>query len=722
MKNKNKLGRAVAWVFAFVLGGWVIGVCAQEPAAPVAPPVPEAVPAQPADSADSADAASKLVTLDVPKAPIVEILRGLAAMRKAQITITPDVTGDVSVFIKDAKWEDALRLIAESNGFQVTNVGENAYQVSKMSAPGKADIVIEMLNRSDVAQLSDEDLLRMAATLRPGVSVSPAMAREELLKAPHKFVKQIQVEGKPAIDVVSLLAKKAGLNFTSSVAELAVAAPGAPAAAAPAAGQPVSLSLRNLSVEDAMKLVASQGGLQCVLQSGVWALKPMLAPGAAMDPLKTETFTVQFLPVDDDLLKGIQKFLTERGKISYNKNKITIRDTADSIESVRSSLAVMDTPTPQVVIEARLFQITETASRELGFKRSDGTVGSFNLGNTGVSGGIGKTHARGASPAINPGTAFPYSLPVGNNTSNAYGGVVGAVLDLSAFSATLQALNQMDGVRALSNPKITVSSDQQATINIARERPIIKQTVQTSTGGTPIVTFELDGDFGGESVQEEQLLPSGVKATTTTKSYTTRKGYLSIGTKLAVMPSVKTEDQIYVKVVPELTSQDGADTDFGTGVYKVSYPNLKSTRVKTEFTIRSGQTIAIGGLVDDQMITSKQSMPGLGSIPWVGSFFSYSKTEKTKVETLIFLTVTMVPTEKLHTTVGLPIRSTSIVDDVDRIKKEDQEGAGYDQERTRKEVKSAEAAKAEAERPWWKKAPRKAVEEVPAATPAPDAK
>jgi type II secretory pathway component GspD/PulD (secretin) len=368
-----------------------------------------------------------------------------------------------------------------------------------------------------------------------------------------------------------------------------------------------------------------------------------------------------------------------------------------------------------VVIEARLFQVTEKAARELGFKRVDGTMGTFNFGNSAISAGVGKTHA-GAAPAL------PGALPAGNFTNAAYGGVVGAVLDMSTFNATLMALNQTDGVKALSNPKITVSSDQQATINIGQERPIVKQTVQqgTGAGGTSIVTFELDGDFGGETVQEEQLLPSGVKVQTQTKNYTTRKGYLSIGTKLAVMPSVKTEDQIYVKVVPELVSEDGNPTTFGKGDYAVQYPNLKNTRVKTEFTIRNGQTIAIGGLVDDQMISTKQSVPVLGSIPLIGSLFRYSKDQKTKVETLIFLTVTLVPTEKMHTTVGLPIRSTAIVDEVDTIKKEDLAGAAYDQERARKEAKRIADEQAKLDRPWWKKDAKKSVpaEEVPAAPPA----
>lgn len=705
MKTARSKGSVLSWLFAFAIGGGASVVLAQGTTAEPPVPPPVTVPAVEAP-------AEKPVEMSVVNENIKAVLMDLQNRRPgAQFIIDPDVEGKVTFSLPPTSWDAALKLITETNGLRVARIDANIYRISKGAVAGKNDITVDLLTKADVAEMPDEDAQRLAAILRPMVPLTPAMAREELAKAPQKFVKVIQVENRPALEVVRMLATKAGLNFTCA-ADLSATAPAAlpPGAPAATAAQPISLHLSYLSVEEAMKLVASQGGLLCLLQGGVWTVKPMPAQMTPVEPLKTETFQVQFLPVDDDLIKTLQKFLTERGKISFNKNKIVVRDTAESIENVRNTLAVMDTPTPQVVIEARLFQITEDAAKELGFKRTDGTFGTFNLGTSGASAGIGHTHAETASPVL------PGSLPVGTAINHSYGGIVGAVLDLSAYNSTLMALNQTNGVHALSNPKITVSSDQQATINIGRERPIIKQTVQqgTGAGGTAVVTFELDGDFGGETVQEEQLLPSGVKQTQTSKTYTTRKGYLSIGTRLSVMPSVKNEDQIYVKVVPELTSEDGDDIQFGTGAYAVKYPKLKSTRVKTEFTIRNGQTIAIGGLVDDQLLTTKQTVPVLGSIPLIGRLFSYSKTQKTKVETLIFLTVTLVPTEKLHTTVGLPIRSTALVDEVDRIKKEDLEGAAYDQERTRKEVKTAAEAEAKSDCPWWKKSAKKTEDAAPA--------
>ena len=745
MKALKRATHATMWLCIVVAGSLNIATAQQGfPGAPAPlPPAPQATmpgtgPATPGVTAPSAaittpaataevsaegTPASDTVSMEVTDAKIQDILRALAAMRPGtQIIMTPEVQGNVSFSLKEAPWELALKLVTESNGFQYTRVGENIFRVSKLSTQGAAEVTIELLEKSDVSRVPDEDAVRLALVLRPTAPLPPALAREELARNPQRFVKLLQVENRPAIEVVTALARKANLNFTSAIpkADVAAAAPGAVAAFP--AGAPVTLSLRYLSIEDAMKLVAAQGGIQCIQQSGVWTVKPLAAQATPQEPLKMETLQVQFIPVDDELIKTVQKFLTERGKVSSNMNKISIRDTAESIENVRTMLALMDVPTPQVVIEARLFQITEDASRELGFKRSDGTVGSFNLGNTQASAGIGRTHSRNDELKILPTTTslLASGSSLQNLSSNSNTAILGAVLDMSAFNSTLMALNSTNGVRALSNPKITVSSDQQATINIGRERPIIKQTVQYSTTGPNTFTYELDGDFGGETVSEEQLLPSGGKTTTQTKTYTSRKGYLNIGTKLAVMPSVKTEDQIYVKVVPELTSQDGEDVQFGTGATAVFYPKLKSTRVKTEFTIRSGQTIAIGGLVDDQMIKTKQSMPGLSSIPLIGALFTYTSESKVKVETLIFLTVTMVPTEKLHTTVGLPIRSTGVVEELDRIKKEDQNGAEYDQERTRTEVKRTAEAQAEKDRPWWKPAPIKV--EATAETPAPAAK
>ncbi|MFW5803105.1 MAG: hypothetical protein ACOCWJ_04230, partial [Verrucomicrobiota bacterium] len=250
------------------------------------------------------------------------------------------------------------------------------------------------------------------------------------------------------------------------------------------------------------------------------------------------------------------------------------------------------------------------------------------------------------------------------------------ILDIGQLNTVLHALRTSEGATQLSNPKVIVASDEQATIHIGDQTPIVKSTTEGETG---IRSSELDGDFGGEMV-ESAALTEGDDGQL--RRYTTPKGYLDLGTKLSVSPSVKTEDEVYIKVMPELVTITG----FESTASGDRYPQLFSTRVNTEFTIKSGQTIAIGGLVNERERDSESKVPVLGDIPLLGRAFRYNSTNMTKTETIIFLTVKIIPSEQLLTTSGIPVRAHMVQPQLDRIRSEDAQGAEYNEERARERM------------------------------------
>ena len=125
---------------------------------------------------------------------------------------------------------------------------------------------------------------------------------------------------------------------------------------------------------------------------------------------------------------------------------------------------------------------------------------------------------------------------------------------------------------------------------------------------------------------------------------------------------------------------------------------LFATRVNTEFTIRSGQTIAIGGLVKETTRESETKVPMLSSIPALGRLFRYDTSEKSQAETIIFLTVKIVPTDEMETTTGIPVRSYLVQPEIERIANEDSEGAEYNPDRARSLL---EQMTAESEQKKW---------------------
>jgi type II secretory pathway component GspD/PulD (secretin) len=674
---------------------------AQEPAAP-----PPAVPEVPAATtpAEAPAAAADRITADFKDADLRNVLRFLQNERKDIRLIYPQDLAEKVTISLDGTWEDSLFWLAESCRLQVVKDAENVYRVFPAPTATKASINVELLTAMDIGKLPDETVLRLASALRPGISWTVADARAEIDRNASRIVKSLAADKQPAIDVINELARKAGLNYAfAGAAAPAARVAGKPAPVAVAPGTiPVTMNFTYLPVEDALKLVAAQGNLQCIQQNGVWTIKALPAKAIDQEPLKTETIQVRFLPIDDNFLKTLKQYLTERGKISYNKNRLIVRDTAESIEQLRKMLAAMDVATPQVTIEARFFELSEGVSKALG-----------------LDWGVLGPNASPAFTITGSGAAMDHTAATRLTSA--------AVLQSYEFDLVLKALQTNTGVRQISNPKVLVSSDQQATIRIGEQRPIVKASLSSTSIGAPIATYELDGDFGGETKEEVTLLPTGATTRASTRTYTERKGYLDLGTRLTVAPSVKTDEEIYIKVLPELTTFI-RDMTFGSAGYEISYPLLNTTTVRTEFTIKSGQTIAIGGLVNTNKQKITKKVPLLGDIPYLGRWlFTYDLDDNKTTETVIFLTVNVMPAEKLHTTSGVPIRSGLLGDEIERIKAEDAAGGEFmppaKAEAAPAPVPAVEPAPAPAPtaEPAEPAEPEAAVEAAPAEEPAPEA-
>lgn len=721
----------------------------EAPAAAAVPAAAEATPAAPAEPAAATEdkkpeVKPELITMTVSDAKIQDVLRSLAAMRpSSNILMGAEVQGNVSFALKDVSWEMALQLVTESNGFTVTRESDNVYRVHKPEAKTAQTIVIELMTKSDIVALSTEDVFKLAG-VTSNDKKTPEQARLEMIQAPGRYIKMLAVDNRPAVEVVNALARKGGLNYAFSAdlgqgAAPAAAAAGAPPPPPPGAGipvsslPPISLNLKNISVVEAMKLVSAQGALSCVESGGVWVVKPMPAQQAQQEPLVLETFVVKYLPMDDDLLKMCQKLLSSRGSVNAGKNKVlVVRDTADGIAAITTVLKVMDKPTPQVTIEARFFELTKDSTSNIGVDW------------TSIAGGV-KIDANRALPTStirseSTGqvitTAGPTSGGLLTNTngvtqtalSQTLGGVTSdittrsfdsarsAILDASQFNLVLAALQTDVNVKSLSNPKIVVASDQQATIHIGDQKPIVKATT-TASNSSNLTTYELDGDYGGETTEEESLV-QGKPGSSKTK-FKTNKGYLDTGTKLTVSPSVKTEDQIYIQVVPELVTWK-SDKLFGN--QGQSFPLFSVTQVRTQFTIKSGQTIAIGGLVTHATTKTETKVPVLGSIPWLGAFFRNELSTDKEIENVIFLTVKIVPGETLQQTSGIPVRAHFIQSELAQIKAEDAAGAEYNEKLATEVLQKIELEKKKKNfwtKEYWQKEQKPAAAVFsPAAEPA----
>lgn len=119
------------------------------------------------------------------------------------------------------------------------------------------------------------------------------------------------------------------------------------------------------------------------------------------------------------------------------------------------------------------------------------------------------------------------------------------------------------------------------------------------------------------------------------------------GIKLEIEPSVNAEDSIYTKVKAEVSAIDWNDTHkIVITTSGMSIPPITMRKAESTIVLTSGQTMAIGGLISNDMSKDVQKIPLLGDLPIIGNLFRSTSFTRNETELLIFITPTIVePTE-----------------------------------------------------------------------------
>ena len=180
-------------------------------------------------------------------------------------------------------------------------------------------------------------------------------------------------------------------------------------------------------------------------------------------------------------------------------------------------------------------------------------------------------------------------------------------LEEENVSAAVRAIAGVAKLDVLSRPYILTSDNQQASIMVGQEVPFITSSRITETGQT-INTIQYD----------------------------------DIGIILNVTPHINPQGLVTMDVAPEISTLTGETVPISD---TVAAPVFAKRSAQSRVAIRDGQTIVIGGLMEDRLTKSVDKVPLLGDIPVLGLLFRRTIERKTKTELLIFLTphVALVP-------------------------------------------------------------------------------
>jgi len=279
--------------------------------------------------------------------------------------------------------------------------------------------------------------------------------------------------------------------------------------------------------------------------------------------------------------------LSTRGSVSVDErtNTLLIRDTAKSIEDIKRMVTILDVPIRQVVIEARMVTVKDNMNEELGIR-----WGVTNTDGEGTTSGSleGVDTARGgAVPSLTDrlNVNLPVASPAGTIAFQVARLANGTILDLE-----LSALEKENKGEVIASPRITTSNQKEAYIEQGVEIPY------------------------------QEAASSGATATQF------KKAVLS----LTVTPHITPDDKIILDLV--VTQDTISDVTSGTA------PAIDTQRIGTQVLVNNGETIVLGGIYQQAIISTVSKIPVLGDIPYLGWLFRTSSQLNEKKELLIFVT------------------------------------------------------------------------------------
>lgn len=279
-------------------------------------------------------------------------------------------------------------------------------------------------------------------------------------------------------------------------------------------------------------------------------------------------------------------------------NSLIVKSTSSN--NIRDLVAQIDQKRKQVLIQAVIIEVSADDVEQLGIQWVLGQQNGYGVVN------------------LNPKVAL--SSVISNNPALAVlGGVASAgKRDNNKFyGAVLQALNQTTNANLLSMPSVLAVDNEQATILVGQNVPF------------------LTGSYSKDDGREFQIIERQ-----------------DVGINLRVVPQISSDGNIRLKVYQEVSSVVNAQNQSGI----ITNKNVIDTTVLT----KDGQTIVLGGLMRDDVVTDNQSVPGLSKLPVLGRAFKSDQDIKKKSNLLIFLQPTILNDDLPEPVINNPITGETI--------------------------------------------------------------
>ncbi|HEY1787505.1 MAG TPA: secretin N-terminal domain-containing protein [Verrucomicrobiae bacterium] len=464
-------------------------------------------------------------------------------------------------------------------------------------------------------------------TAVPATNSAPATdaASADATPAPPT-IPLIQFQDVPLTVAIENLARQAGINYLLDPK----IGYGQPDQNGQVKAEPtLSIRWENVTAEQALLALLNNYDLQLVRDQKTGIGRVTMKDPTAPPPLETRVVQLKYANVSN-MVQSVQAAFTDRRSHvlpDVRTSQMIVVATDPEQDAVNILVNDLDKPTKQVLIETKLVEVASTPSTSKGINWA-GTVADQNVSfGNGISSASSTTTAPGTPTTTTfPGGATATSTPkyststIINSAStpsvlpggfswNTLSGLTPAIgfLNADGVQAVLSFLNSSYDAQTLSTPRVVTLDNEPALISVTRMFPVINITASTA----------------------------GVSSGSTSITYS------NIGTTLQVTPRITANDYIWLKVIPDVSSFFATVSKVIDGnTYQADEFDMR--HIDTQVMIPDGNTLVMGGLVEDNPTAQYNQVPVLGNIPYLGWAFKSETVNMDKENLVIFITPTIV--------------------------------------------------------------------------------
>jgi type IV pilus assembly protein PilQ len=353
----------------------------------------------------------------------------------------------------------------------------------------------------------------------------------------------------------------------------------------------VTVTLTDVPLEEALNNILTVHGCTYVVSDNVLRVITSEEMVAKTEPMLTKTFEIGYIDAKQ-VVEALDKFKSARGSVSYiqGTSHVIVTDSESKIREISTLLNKIDRVTPQVLVEARIYDITSRDKLDLGVQWEAGRNTTHPFGSTAV----------GVNPTDGPRNPFAtsgFSAPTAKTATGTSAFLrVGTLNEHVDVDALLRAEKEITNAKLLANPRIMVLDNETALFDIVTEHPYVERTISEG-------------------------------------SITETINFKEVGVKLQVTPHVTRNGMVRLHIMPE----------FGVFVERVTLttsdvPVVDTRKVDTIALIEDGQTVVLGGMRKKDVSKEVNKVPLLGDVPILGFLFRFEGEDTAVTELVVFIT------------------------------------------------------------------------------------